>query len=150
MLFGGKITVIFGTVLVTLLGLFYWYYTTTQETINILKENNAKLETAVAISEETVSSLQNILKDQAETILKINRRFNEIREQNSDLKKTLSENNLAKLAHKKPGLIENRVNSGTRDVFRCIELLSGATPTKEELEKTNENNKCIINTDSPN
>lgn len=150
MLFGGKITVIFVTVLVTLLGIFYWYYTTTQETINTLTENNAKLETAVAISEETVSSLQNILKDQAETILKINRRFNEIREQNSDLKKTLSENNLAKLAYKKPGLIENRVNSGTENVFRCIELLSGAVPTKEELEKTNENNKCIINTDSSN
>lgn len=150
MFFGGKITVIFGTVLITLLGIFYWYYTTTQETINTLTENNAKLETAVAISEETVSSLQNILKDQAETILKINRRFNEIREQNSDLKKTLSENNLAKLAYKKPGLIENRVNSGTKDVFRCIELLSGAVPTKEELEKTNENNKCIINTDSSN
>lgn len=148
MLFGGKITIIFGAILATLIGIFYWYYTTTQSTINTLTENNAKLETAVAISEETVSSLQTLLREQSETILKINRRFNEIRQENSDLKKTLSENNLGKLAYKKPGLIENRVNNGTKNVLRCIELLSGANPTEEELKKTNENNKCVINNSS--
>jgi hypothetical protein len=41
-----------------LCGAFYWYYNDTQERIAILNENNAKLETAVAISEETVSTLQ--------------------------------------------------------------------------------------------
>ena len=39
-------------------GLFYWYYSDTQERMAILNENNAKLETAVATSEAAVKSLQ--------------------------------------------------------------------------------------------
>jgi hypothetical protein len=39
-------------------GVFYWYYNDTQERLSILNANNAKLEIAVQISEDAVTSLQ--------------------------------------------------------------------------------------------
>ena len=41
-------------ILIAILGMGYWYYTTTQTRISILTENNAKLETAAINSEQCI------------------------------------------------------------------------------------------------
>ena len=43
------------------------------------------------------------------------------------------ERDFGSLAFKKPKLIENIINEGTKNVNRCLELISGAIP--EEGEK---------------
>ena len=55
---GTKLAGIMAVVTFIVCGLFYWYYNDTQERMAILNENNAKLETAVQISEQAVESLQ--------------------------------------------------------------------------------------------
>ena len=40
----------------------------------------------------------------------------------------LRKHDLAKLSMKKPGLVEKRINNGTKKLFRSLESLTGATP----------------------
>ena len=122
--------------MLVLCGVFYWYYNDTQERIAILNENNAKLETAVAISEEAVSTLQaNFAKANAE-LSRVNTEFAAIRAQNNVLADKLAKHDLAVLGAGKPGLVERLVNRGTINAGRCFELLAGAELTDKEKEAT--------------
>ena len=40
----------------------------------------------------------------------------------------LRKHDLAKLSMKKPGLVEKKINNGTKKLFRSLESLTGATP----------------------
>ena len=40
----------------------------------------------------------------------------------------LRKHDLAKLSMKKPGMMEKRINNGTKKLFRSLESLTGATP----------------------
>ena len=122
--------------MLVLCGVFYWYYNDTQERIAILNENNAKLETAVAISEEAVSTLQaDFAKANAE-LSRVNQEFAAIRAQNNVLADKLAKHDLAVLGAGKPGLVERLVNRGTINAGRCFELLAGAELTDKEKEAT--------------
>ena len=114
----------------------YWYYTSTQETIRILTENNVKLENAVATNEATIDSLQESYAAIAEENRKINEAYSEIRRQNNRLAGKLANMDLGLLAAEKPDSIERAVNRGTVNALRCYELLSGAELTEEEKNAT--------------
>lgn len=117
-------------------GAFYWYYNDTQERIAILNENNAKLETAVAISEETIGTLQANFARANEELNRVNQEFAAIRAQNNVLADKLARHDLAVLGAGKPGLVERLINRGTINAGRCFELLSGAALTDQEKEAT--------------
>lgn len=126
-------------------GAFYWYYNDTQARMEILHGNNAKLETAVAISEETVSTLQADFRKANEELNRVNTEFAAIRAQNRVLADKLARHDLAVLGAGKPGLVERLVNRGTVNAGRCFELLSGAPLTDKEKEATDGksfNNEC--------
>ena len=114
----------------------YWYYTSTQETIRILTENNVKLEGAVATNEATITALQENYAAIAEENRKINEAYAEIRRQNNRLAGKLADMDLGLLAAEKPDSIERAVNRGTVNALRCYEILSGAKLTEEELNAT--------------
>ena len=40
----------------------------------------------------------------------------------------LRKHDLSKLSLKKPGLVEKKINNGTKKLFRSLENLTGATP----------------------
>lgn len=113
-------------------GAFYWYYNDTQSRMAILHENNAKLETAVAISEKTVSTLQADFKKANEQLTIINSEFAAIREQNKVLSDKLAKHDLAVLGSNKPALVERVINNATIKAGRCFEILSGAQLTEAE------------------
>lgn len=115
-------------------GVFYWYYTDTQARMATLHENNAKLETAVQISEQAVSSLQADYARASEELNKLNDEFQEIRAQNNVLSNKLAKHDLAVLGESKPGLMERLVNRGSKNAGRCFEILSGAELTDEEKD----------------
>ena len=117
-------------------GAFKWYYDDTQERIAILNENNAKLETAVAISEEAVATLQADFAKANEELNRVNQEFAAIRAQNNVLADKLARHDLAVLGAGKPGLVERLVNRGTVNAGRCFELLAGAELTDKEKEAT--------------
>src|SRR5210317_674919 len=128
-----------GILLVVILvmgGIGYWYYTDTQEKMAILNANNAKLETAVALNEETINSLEtSYAASQAENE-RLNQAYAEIRRQNNVLADKLSDIDLGLLASQKPESIERAVNRGTENAGRCFEILSGAQLTEDEKNAT--------------
>ena len=142
---GMKLAAVMGIMMLALCGAGYMYYQDTQERIAILNANNAKLETAVAISEEAVSTLQaDFAKANAE-LNRVNQEFAAIRAQNNVLADKLAKHDLAVLGAGKPGLVERLVNKGTINAGRCFELLAGAELTDKEKEATSGkafNNEC--------
>ena len=133
---GLKIAAATTLMMLMLCGAFYWYYNDTQERIAILNENNAKLETAVAISEEAVATLQADFAKANEELNRVNQEFAAIRAQNNVLADKLARHDLAVLGAGKPGLVERLVNRGTVNAGRCFELLAGAELTDKEKEAT--------------
>lgn len=98
----------------------YYYYKDTQERIGILTQNNAKLEEATRIQEETI----NTMIEDRERIAEINRELQkelQTAERYGDqLRATLQKHNLTHLANKKPGLIEKRMQNATNRLWDCL------------------------------
>jgi uncharacterized protein YPO0396 len=106
----------------------WYYYKDTQERIRILTENTVKLETAKKIQDQTIN-----------TMIEDRERFSALtKELQTNLDKAnvykdvligkLRKHNLAKLSLRKPGLVEKKINNGTKKLFRSLEKISGAVP----------------------
>jgi predicted transcriptional regulator len=129
---GLKGIMIVGAVIATMSAGFYLYYKDSQNRIADLQTNNAKLETAVQINEETILTLQNNYKEANAELNRINTAFQEVREQNRELADRLAKHDLGFLGSKKPALVEKIINAASDKVGRCFELLSGADLTDNE------------------
>jgi len=108
--------VLVGIIIVLGLG-SYWLY---NENVT-LKVNNIALESAVATQEEAIASLQNDFELQTSSLLDLQSRNQQIQQEMTRYLDIFKRHNLTKLAAAKPGLIEPRVNKGTKDVFNSIE-----------------------------
>jgi len=95
------------------------YYLYTQN--KVLSANNIALESAVATQEEAIASLQNDFALQTSSLLDLQSRNQQIQQEMTRYLDIFKRHNLTKLAAAKPGLIEPRVNKGTKDVFNSIE-----------------------------
>ena len=107
----------------------YYYYKDTQARIATLTENSAKLEQATNTQKQTIDTL---LEDAAK-FRELNKELNIKLDAANNYKNTLIDklrkHNLAKLSLKKPGLVEKKINRGTKKLFESFEKLSGADPT---------------------
>ena len=95
----------------------YIYYKDTQQRIATLTENNAKLEVAVQISEESVATLQGDIAKNAELNNKLQRELQTAEKYGDQLRATLQKHNLTHLANKKPGLIERKMQNATNRLW---------------------------------
>jgi hypothetical protein len=95
----------------------YLYYKDTQQRIATLTANNAKLETAVQISEESISTLRGDIERNAELNLELQRELQIAESYGDQLRATLQKHNLTHLANKKPGLIEKRMQNATNRLW---------------------------------
>lgn len=86
-----------------------------------LKANNIKLEGAVQMQEETISTLQNDFAKQTQALTSLQSKNNEIELEMNRYLDIFKRHNLTKLAAAKPGLIETRANKATKEVFDGIE-----------------------------
>ena len=91
-----------------------YYYDTTQATIATLRENNAKLETANQINQETIAQQQEDAIKMAELNSQLTSDLQKAEQYGDELRSTLNKHNLTHLANKKPGLIEQRDRKSTR------------------------------------
>ena len=107
-------------VIIVMGGIGYWYYNDTQERLAVLTENNAKLESAIALSEEAISSLESSYEESRIENQRLNTAYADIRRQNDRLSDKLSNVDLGLLAAERPALIERAINSGTRNATRCF------------------------------
>lgn len=142
---GMKLAGLMFVLMLGMAGIGYWYYNDTQARMSILQENNAKLNTAVQISEQAVASLQADIQKANEQLKVVNQEFAAIRAQNNVLADKLAKHDLATLGAGKPSLVERLVNKGTANAGRCFELLSGAPLNEKEKEAKDGksfNNEC--------
>jgi len=102
----------------------YAYYQDTQQRIATLQTNNAKLETVAKTNELTITSMQKNQEKFATLNKDLQMKLNEAEEYGDDLKKKLHKHDLTRLSIKKPGLIEKRINDGTKKLFKSIESLT--------------------------
>ena len=111
-------------VISTLSGGVYFYYTSTQETIQQLRENNYALEAANKTNQETISQMEAA----AELSKKLNKeltdKYNQSEAKVNSLRDKLIDHDLTNLSMKKPGLIEKRINNGTRKAFEHLESIT--------------------------
>ena len=134
------------TAILGVLGFGAWkYYQYTQEQIRIYATNAAVAEQAQA---ESQAALESTMRD----LVKVQDKFNEVNSQFSsaqsrvdDLEKKLSEHELGQLAQARPDWVEKIIDKGSADVLRCIEILSGAPLTEDEInavKKSKTNTQC--------
>ena len=102
----------------------YAYYQDTQQRIATLQQNNAKLETVAKTNELTITSMQKNQEKFATLNKDLQMKLNEAEEYWDDLRKKLHKHDLTRLSIKKPGLIEKRINDGTKKLFKSIESLT--------------------------
>ena len=102
----------------------YAYYQDTQQRIATLQQNNAKLETVAKTNEMTINSLQESQEKFATLNKDFQMKLDKAEEYGDDLRKKLHKHDLTRLSIKKPGLIEKRINDGTKKLFERIESLT--------------------------
>ncbi len=99
----------------------------------VLKENSMRLETALETETASREQAEKNLKVQLEAVGKLTEANTEMQAEMDDYLSIFKRHDLTKLARVKPGLIEPRINNGTKKVFEQIEKDS------EEVENADSN-----------
>jgi len=89
-----------------------------------LKENAIRLETAFEKEKTARERSEQNLQRQLQVVGELTEKNNSMQAEMDDYLSIFKRHNLTKLARAKPGLIEPRINNGTKDVFRAIEEAS--------------------------
>ena len=87
----------------------------------VLKENSVRLETALERETTSREQAEKNLKVQLEAVGKLTEKNSAMQEEMDDYLSIFKRHDLTKLARVKPGLIEPRINNGTKKVFEQIE-----------------------------
>ena len=118
-------------ILVVVLGLVggvvyggFYYYKDTQARIAILTENSAKLEQATNTQKQTIDTLVEDAEKYRELNKDLNIKLEAANEYKNKLIGKLRKHNLAKLSMQKPGLVEKKINNGTKKLFESLEKLT--------------------------
>ena len=102
----------------------YYYYKDTQSRIQTLTENNSKLEVATQQQEQTINTLIEDREKFEELNKELQVKLDKANQYRDTLIDKLRKHDLAKLSLKKPGLVEKKINNGTKHIMEDIENLS--------------------------
>ena len=108
-----------GIILVLSLGSYYLY-----QQNQVLSANNAALEGAVATQEAAIKNMQNDFALQTKQLGDLQKKSQATQLEMNRYLDIFKRHNLTKLAAAKPGLLEPRINKGTKNVFDSIEEIS--------------------------
>ena len=112
----------------------YYYYKDTQSRIQTLTENNSKLEVATQQQEQTINTLIEDREKFEELNKELQVKLDKANQYRDTLIDKLRKHDLSKLSLKKPGLVEKKINNGTKKLFRSLESLTGAMPPAPVVE----------------
>lgn len=87
----------------------------------VLKENAAKLNVAFESEKAARERSEQNLQIQLQAVSDLTKKNTEMQAEMDDYLSIFKRHDLTKLARVKPGLIEPRINKGTKDVFEAIE-----------------------------
>ena len=119
----------------------YWYVQKLQKDNAILKENQIKLETAVADNNAVIEQQTKDLKKIRTTLKEVEETNAKLQADRDALNKRLGKHDIGNLAENKPGLVEKIINKASDSAARCVEIASGSPLTEEELNGT-PNREC--------
>ena len=106
----------------------YYYYKDTQARIAVLTENSAKLEQATNTQKQTIDTLVEDAEKYRELNKELNTKLEAANEYKNKLIGKLRKHDLAKLSMQKPGMVEKRINNGTKRLFKSFEELTSVAP----------------------
>jgi len=95
-----------------------YYYDTTQNTIKVLRENNAQLEVAVQTAEESVETLQDDIVKMADLNLTLQNDLQRAEAYSDELRGKLSRLDLVVEALKNAKILEGKMNGATANLWR--------------------------------
>jgi hypothetical protein len=98
-------------------GMGYVYIKKLQGDLETARENVAKMEVAVQISEASIATLQADAVRSAELNASLQRDLQKAEKYGDELRATLQKHNLTALAQRKPGLIEDRMQNATNKLW---------------------------------
>ena len=132
---GTKLAVILGGLLISSIAASAWYIDRLFDEISILKSNQIVLETQIADQNESIKNHLAKAEKVQQQIQIIEKQKQEADREVNQLRNTFAKHDLDKLALAKPGLIQKRVNDGTKRVKE--ELIALTNPEQFDDEETN-------------
>ena len=102
----------------------WYYYKDTQARIQTLTENSAKLEQAAELQNNTIATLEADAKKYAQLNKELHTKLEKANDYRNTLIEKLRKHDLAKLSLQKPGMVEKRINNGTKRLFESLEKLT--------------------------
>lgn len=104
----------------------YYYYKDTQARIQVLTENNSKLELAAKTQTQTIDTLVKDAQKYASLNNELQSRLDSANDYKNELIGKLRKHDLARLSLQKPGLVEEKINNGTKRLFEKFERITSA------------------------
>ena len=108
----------------------WYYYKDTQARIQVLTENSVKLETATKLQKSTIDTLVADAKKYAELNRKLDSALKKAHDYKNNLIAKLRKHDLVRLSQQKPGLVEKKINVGTKKLFKSFESITAVPDSK--------------------
>ena len=108
----------------------WYYYKDTQARIQVLTENSVKLETATKLQKSTIDTLVADAKKYAELNRKLDNELRKAHDYKNNLIAKLRKHDLVRLSQQKPGLVEKKINNGTKKLFESFESITAVPVSK--------------------
>jgi hypothetical protein len=102
----------------------YYYYKDTQARIQILTENNSKLEVAAQTQNQTIDTLVQDAQKYASLNNELQSRLESANDYKNELIGKLRKHDLARLSLQNPSLVEEKINNGTQRLFDTFETIT--------------------------
>jgi predicted DNA-binding ribbon-helix-helix protein len=110
----------------------YFYYTDTQNTIAVLRDNNAKLEIVAETNLATINQMKSDAEEAKMRMEQLSVRAREAEQYQDNLISKLRRHNLTALALQKPGMIETRVNNAISKLAKELEEYTSDKPVESD------------------
>jgi len=114
-------------------GLYFWY---SQDKIDILQKNNAKLTTAVELQEATINTIIKTVKNQNQQLLNLQNGISAAETRRRDLEMMIQQLDIQAMARKDRNGLELEINKQTSNMFN-------------ELTRLTSPNTIIVPTETP-
>ena len=108
----------------------WYYYKDTQARIQILTENSIKLEAATKLQKSTIDTLVADAKKYEKLNRKLDSELKKAHDYKNNLIAKLRKHDLVRLSQQKPGLVEKKINVGTKKLFESFESITAVPDSK--------------------
>lgn len=103
-----------------IIGTIYWQ----QSRIETLNQELGRATDTIQTQKRTIQQIKSTVERNQKVLGEFNTEVKKIRRETGELEKTLSKHDLDELATEKPGLIQNRANSATKELLKNLEQAS--------------------------